>query len=240
MQSGDKSRVWGVNLFAALPTFKGKFRADVARQCGGRMSTFSDYEKGTNSWALLVAPDPDAPATVPGVAPDGDTGKGESIRPLVQEDAALLGNVLVSRYRDCSSDPAATEELVKNARNYAERYELEAGFRRCASCMSVPNARASFFEVDAPPRQAYPEWLAYWAAQELRFPGDQQAQPYRFAECAPTPHSLRGSLEDEGSAYQCAACAAALVFLLAPAMVAPAAIYSNCVMLTEVILLLVS
>ena len=55
-------------------------------------------KEGADSGALLVAPDPDAPVTVPGVAPDDDAGEGESIRPSVQGNAVLLGKVFAPRF----------------------------------------------------------------------------------------------------------------------------------------------
>ena len=198
---GDTSRVWGANSFVVSQTFRGEFRADVARQCGRRMPTLSDYEKCTYSGALSGASDPDVPATAAGVAPCDDAGEGESIRPSAQENAALLGKMFAPRFEDCSSNQSTAEELAENACKYAERYALAAGSRRHASRTGVPNARAGFSEADVPGYRASPEWSVYPAIQELRLPMGRRVQPYRLAECAPTPHSLRGSLEGEGFAY---------------------------------------
>ena len=67
--------------------------------------------------------------------------------------------------------------------------------------------------LDAPPNMAPPEWLAYLAIEESRASKDHQVQPYRFAESAPAPHSLRVALDNEGFVYQFAAAAAASIFL---------------------------
>ena len=66
-QPDDKSRVWGVNSFAALPAFGGKFDEAVAQQCGRRMPAASRNVKGTHSGLRLAVVDPDATATAPRV-----------------------------------------------------------------------------------------------------------------------------------------------------------------------------
>ena len=48
-QPGDESRVWGVNSFAALPAFGGKFGEEVAQQRGRRMPATSRKENGARS-----------------------------------------------------------------------------------------------------------------------------------------------------------------------------------------------
>ena len=68
VQPDDKSRVWGVNSFAASPAFGGAFNKDVAQQSGYPMPASSRQEKGTHSGLRLAAVDPDAPVTAPGVA----------------------------------------------------------------------------------------------------------------------------------------------------------------------------
>ena len=168
----------------------------------------------------------------PGVAPDGGGSEKANGRSLVEEGAALLGKGLASRFGDCPSGPSAPDELVKNACKFSERYALEAGFRRCSSRVGAPNTLASRFEVVAPSYQSSAEWSVYAAINELRLSKDQQVQPYRPAESATTSHSLRGALRGEGFAYQSAAHAAALTFLLASVMLAPTASRRNRVMPT--------
>ena len=84
------------------------------------------------------------------VAPDSGASNKVSGRSLVHESAALWGKISVSRFGDFSSGPSALDGLVEDACKYAEGYALEAGFRRCASRMGVPNTRASLCERDAP------------------------------------------------------------------------------------------
>ena len=168
VQPYDKSRLWEVTSFAALPTFEGKFRADAAQQCGFRMPTLSDYEKGTNSGARLAVADPDAGVTVPGVVPDSGDREKVRGRSLVKGNAALLAKGSAVRIGDHSSDPSASGELLTNARKYAGRCALEAGFRRCPSRVGVPNARASWFGFDVPAHQASAEWLSYMAINVSR------------------------------------------------------------------------
>ena len=235
VQPDDKSRVWGANSFAALPTFKGKLRADVAQLRGRRLPTVSNMEECANSGVLLWVSDPDVPVTVPGVLPNDVFDGGESASPSIMKNAEILGKMFAPRFVVCSLDPSASAQFVDNARKYAGGYALEAGFRRRASRLGVPNARSGFFVPDVPKNQTPPEWLVYSAIQSFRLPKDQQVQPYRFAECAPTPYSLRGSLEGGGFVYQFAARAAALILLLASVVLAPTACYRNRAMLTEAI-----
>ena len=235
VQPGDESRVWGANSFAALPTFEGKFRADVAQQRGYRMPTLPDDEAGANSGVCLAVADADAGATAPGVVPESGGSEEADGRSLAEENAAMSGKVFAPRLGDWSSDPSASDELGKNARKYAERFALEAGFRRCSPRAGVPNTRASRFELDAPPFQASVEWLSYAAINELRLSKDQQVQPRRIAESAPTSFPLRGSLEGEGFVYQFATRAAALVFLLVSVMLTPSASVCNRAMLAQII-----
>ena len=70
---------------------------------------------------------------------------------------------------------------------------------------------------------------------ELRLSEEQQVQQCRFEESAPTSYSLRGALESEGFVHQFSACAAALVFPLASAILTPTVRNRNCVAITEVI-----
>ena len=65
VQPDDKSRVCGVNSFAALPMFGGAFGEDVAQQCGYGMPASSGQEKGAHSGLWLAAVDPDATGTAP-------------------------------------------------------------------------------------------------------------------------------------------------------------------------------
>ena len=192
-------------------------------------------EIGTDPGAWLAVADPDAGATVPGVTPGSGDSEKVNGRSLVQESTAPLGKVFGSRFGDCPSGPSASGELVKNACKCAEGRAPEVGFRHSSSRMGVPNARASWFERDAPSYQASAEWLVYTAINELRLLKDQQVQPYRFAEGAPTSQFLRGALEGEGFAHQFAARAAALVFLLVSAKLTPTVSYRNRVMITEII-----
>ena len=147
----------------------------------------------------------------------------------------LLGKVFVSCFGDSSSDPSASDELVKNARKFAERCALEARFRRRSSRAGVPNTHASRLELDAPSYQASAVWLAGTASNELRLSKEPHVQMFRFAGRAPAPLSLRGALEGEELVRQVAAPAAALVFLLVSVRLTPTASYRNRAMLTEVI-----
>ena len=131
----------GGNPFAALPMFEGEFREEVAQQRGYRMLVASDYEEGANSDLWLVVADPDATVTYPGVAPpiaENVVGAG---RPEVQNNASLLGAVVVTRFGDRASNPSETQELAKNARRYSERYAPAAGFRLCSSHLAAPDTR---------------------------------------------------------------------------------------------------
>ena len=49
VQPADKSRVWGVNSFAAAPVFGGLLREEVAQQCGFRALASSFQVKGKHS-----------------------------------------------------------------------------------------------------------------------------------------------------------------------------------------------
>ena len=125
--------------------------------------------------------------------------------------------------------------MVDNATGYADRCALEAGFLRCASRVGVPSTRAAWLARDALESKASPKWRlreAFCAAWLLR---SRRAQSYRFAESAPTSDSLRATLFNEEFAYQYAARASALAFLLVSAWLAPTASYSNRGVMTDVL-----
>ena len=153
----------------------------------------------------------------------------------VKKNAAILALAFLKLFGDCASSPADTEALVDNATGYADRYGLGAGFRRCASRVGVPNARAAWFARDVPDSIASPTWRLYEAFCAAKLPRSHRAQSRRFAESMPRSESLRGTLFNEGFGYQYAARAAALVFLSASVWLAPTACYSNRVMMTEVL-----
>ena len=130
--------------------------------------------------------------------------------------------------------PSDTDDLVKNASRFPESFAPGAGFRRCASRLGVPDVRASWFEFDAPQYIGHPGWLLSEGIALLRLSKEQQVQSYRFAGRAPAAQSLRCALYDEGSAYQFAARASALIFFLVSAMLSPSASYCNRGMIFEV------
>ena len=146
-----------------------------------------------------------------------------------------MGLAFLKRLGDCASSPADTQALVDNATGYADRYASGAGFRRCASRVGVPNARAAWFVRDTPESMAPPAWRLYEAFCAAKLPRSHRAQSRQFAESMPRSESFRGALFNEGFEYQYAARAAALAFLSAPVWLAPTARYSNRVMMTEVL-----
>ena len=99
---------------------------------------------------------------------------------------ALVGKVSATRFGEWTLDPSATEDLVKNARQFSDRYVLEAGFRRRSSRLGVPNPRASWFECDVPQSMAPPERFLFSAFSHLRLPRGQRAEPHHLAARAPS------------------------------------------------------
>ena len=141
--------------------------------------------------------------------------------------------MFAKRFGDCTTSPGGTQASVENATGYADRYALEAGFRRCASPAGVPNARAARFARDVPESMAPPAWRLYKVLYAAKFPRSRRVKSCRFAESAPTFESLRGALFNEVFVHQYAARASALAFLLMSVWLAPAASYSNRVAMTE-------
>ena len=88
---GDKSRVWGVNSFAALPVFGGKFDEEGAQQCGYRAPAASCKEKGAHSGFWLAVVDPDAVVTAPGSASFGKVGDANRGTSEVSRNADSVG-----------------------------------------------------------------------------------------------------------------------------------------------------
>ena len=141
-QPDDRSHVWGVNSFAALPMFGGMFCEDVAQQRGYRMPVAYRQETGARSGLCVAAVDPDATVTAPAVASYEREEAAGGASSEASKNADVLGKVFVKRLGDCAEGPDDTQVCVENAKGYAERFALEAGFRRCASRVGVPNTRA--------------------------------------------------------------------------------------------------
>ena len=141
----------------------------------------------------------------------------------------------MERLGDCPRSPSDSQDLVANAKGCADKYALEAGFRRCASRAGAPYTRASWFVRDVPDFMASPEWYLFGTFCSMRTRKLRRVQAYRFAARPPRPESLKGSLRNEGLVYQFAPRASALVFLLVSALLAPTASYENRVATTEVI-----
>ena len=120
-----------------------------------------------------------------------------------------------------------TKVLVGAALKYADRYALEAFFRRRTSRVGVSNSRAAWFVRDVPKSMGN--------AERCFSPDFLRAAPRRMAEGMPSSEALRGSLYGEGYVYQYAARFSSLAFLLVPAWLAPAVSYGNRVMTTEVV-----
>ena len=163
--------------------------------------------------------------------PDGTSyGKEEAAGRAssdVSKNADVLGNVFVKRFGDCAAGPNDTQVLVDNAKGYADRYALEARFRRCASRVGVPNARAAWFVRGAPELMASPKWCLSEAFWSLKLPMSYRVQPYRFAVRTPMSETLRGSLRNEGFAYQFAARVSAVAFLVVSVWLAPTVSYGT-------------
>ena len=79
------------------------------------------------------------------------------------------------------------QDLVTDAMRYADEYAAEAGFRRRASRLSVPNARVSWFVRDVPEYMASPAWYCFDAYPEKRTKKEHTVQSIRMAESAPRP-----------------------------------------------------
>ena len=122
---GDKSRVWGVNSFAALPMLGGTSREDVAQQCGFCAPASPSQEKGTHSGLWLAAVNPDATATVSGVVSHVEEEAAGRDSPGVYANAEILGNLFGKWFGNCASKGDETKVLVGNALKYADRYALE-------------------------------------------------------------------------------------------------------------------
>ena len=132
------SHLRGVNAFAALPAFGGKFDEEVAQQRGHRTPTASREEKGAHSGLRLAVVDPDATVTAPGGASSGkveDANRGTS---EVSRNADMSGEVLVERLGDCPRSPIDTQDLVANAGGMRGQVRVGSWFpslrppRRCA------------------------------------------------------------------------------------------------------------
>ena len=102
----------------------------MAQQRGHRMPAASDYAEGANLGLGSAVADPDATVTVRGVAPavaEKVAGAGLS---EMQSNSSLSGKVFATRFGDCALDPSDTQELVKNACRFSEKYALSGRFRR--------------------------------------------------------------------------------------------------------------
>ena len=140
----------------------------------------------------------------------------------------------MERLGDCPRSPSDSQGLVANAKGYADMYALEAGFRRCASRVGVPNTRASWFARDVPEFTASPKWYLFDTSRSMRMRKSRRLKSYRFAGRPPRPESLKGSLRNEGFAYQYPSRVSASI-LLASARLMTTASYGNRVATTDVI-----
>ena len=116
----------------------------------------------------------------------------------------------------------------------AEQYALEAGLKRCSSRAGICPTRAGRFARDGPIPRSNAERHLFQALAERLLSVILQVDPYRMADCMPRPETLRGSLRNQGFAYEYAARPQTLAFLLTEAWLAPAASFRNRVTFTEV------
>ena len=235
IQPDGKSRVWGANSFALLPMFRGAYREDVAQQCGFRMPVSPGREKRTHSGLRLTAAYPDAAAAAPGFVSHAKEGRGGIEASTVHTNAVILGKLFVQRFGNCTHSGEETQVLVGNALGYADRYALEAGFRRCTSRLGSPKSRASWFARDVPSGPGNAEWDLYEAGGVTYLPPFYCVAPYRVAEGMPRSDALCGSLSGQGYLYQYAFRFAALAQLLVSAWLTPTVSYGNHVISTEVV-----
>ena len=201
VQPGDKSRVWGVNSFALLPMFGGAFREDVAQQRGFRTPVPPSREKRTRSGLGLTVVDPDATATVPDFASRAKEEAAGVEASTAHSNAVILGKLFAKWVGNCTRAGKETQGLVDNALGYAGRCALEAGFRRCASRMGIPNSRASWFARYVPSGVGNAEWYLYEAIGITYLPAFFRVAPYRMAEGMPLSDDPRGSLAGQGYVY---------------------------------------
>ena len=157
-QPDDESRVRGVNSFAVFPMFGGAFREDVAQRYGFRMPVSSRREKGAHSGLWLAVVDPDATATVPDFTSRAKEEAAGVEASAAHSNAVILGKLFAKWVGNCTRAGKETQGLVDNALGYAGRCALEAGFRRCASRMGIPNSRASWFARYVPSGVGNAEW----------------------------------------------------------------------------------
>ena len=155
------------------------------------MPVSSRQERGTHSGYCPVV-DPDATVTVPGVATYEKEEAAGRVSSEVSKNADILGKVFVTRFGDCTVGPNDTQVLVENAKGYADRYALEAGFRRCASRVAAPSTRQAWCVRDVPESMASPKWRLSEAFCSLKLPRSHRAQSYRFAERTPMSEPIRG------------------------------------------------
>ena len=234
VQPDDKCRVWRVNSFATSPMFGGVFREDAAQQCGFRAPVSSSQEEGTRSGLWLTVVDPDATVAAPGFAAHVKEGAAGVEASAAHANAVISGKLFAKWFGNRASSGKETQVLVDNALRYADRYALEAGFRRRTSRVGIPNSRASWFVCDVPEGMGNAEWRLFEAAGESYFPASFRVAPYRIAEGMPLSDALRGPLEGQGYVYQYATRFSALVFLLVSVWLAPTASRRRRIMITEV------
>ena len=129
----------------------------------------------------MAVVDPDATVAAPGVASRVKEEAAGHDASTVRANAVILGKLFAKRFGDCASKSNETQVLADNALGYADRYALEAGFRRCASRIGAPNSRAGCFVRDVPNCMGNAEWRLYDAAGELRLPDFLRVAPYRMA-----------------------------------------------------------
>ena len=202
VQPDDKSRVWGVNSFALLPMFGGAFREDVAQQCGARAPVSPYREERTHLGLWLTEVGPGATVAVPGFASHAKEERAGTEASTAHKNAAISGKLFAKWFGNCTHSGEETQVLVDNALGYANRYALEAGFRRCTSRLGIPNSRASWFARDVPSGPGTAEWGLCGAVGATYLPPFFRFAPYRMAEGMPRSDALHGSLSGQGYLYQ--------------------------------------
>ena len=176
----------------------------------------------------------DAAVTVPGMAKQAKDEAGGRESTGVRANAGILGRLFLKWFGNCATKGDETRVLVANAMSYAEQCALEAGLKRCNSRVGVTTTRAGWFVRDAPAPMGNAEWLLYKALSEGMVSAILKVSPFRMAESMPVSDSMRGSMQNQGFAYQYVRRLRALVFLLTYVWLAPTASYSNRVTFAEV------
>ena len=92
-------------------------------------------------WLAVV--DPDAASTPPGVVSRAKEEAAGLDSSGARANAVILGRLFAKWFVDCARKGDETKVLAGNALKHADRYALEAGFRRRAPRIGAPNSRAA-------------------------------------------------------------------------------------------------